>query len=317
MEGKSMSIKWIASLRGLFVLLVFFSHELTAIVDRDILLAIGKIGVAGFFLMSGYLAKTSIESRNVKQFLLNRFVRLYPVYWILLFLMVFSALLTHHHVWSVKETLANMTFFHQYMGIENMIGASWMLSIMVIFFVSIVFAVKKNNVNHIYICFALGAIVCGCMRFYFQKPFPTAIFLMSCMGFLGFFYHKYGVCKKCICYLLLFEAVLLVSGCFSYENKIQFYEIAYNGAFLLFFLFDKKNVNVPVLGKLGTLGFTFFLGADIPVYWMHYIMPMLKECFALFFTIHFILCVVFSYLVTKYIEKPFIRRMKNAEKFLS
>ena len=301
---------------GLVCFACFFSHEFVSMVDGDILLTIGKIGVAVFFLISGYLAKTSIEARNIKQFLLNRFIRLYPVYWILLFLTMFSAMLTHQRVWSVKEILANMTFFHQYVGIENMIGASWMLSIMVIFFVSLVVAVKKKHVNFIYILFSLCAVICGYMRFYFQKPFPTALFLMTCMGILGYLYHKDGLCKKNKYFLVLFEIILFISGAFSYRMKLPFYEIAYNGAFLLFFMFDKKNVNFPVLEKIGKLGFTFFLGAGIPVFWLLYIMPLLKEFFALFFTIHFVLCVVFSYLVTEYIEKPIIRRMKNVEKNL-
>ena len=311
----SSSIKWLATLRGIFVLLVFVSHELTPIVNKDILLAVGKIGVAGFFLISGYLAKTSIEKRNIKQFLFNRFVRLYPVYWILLLLSVFTSIITHDRIWSVYEILANMTFFHQYMGFENIIGSSWMLSIMVIFFVSIVLIVKKTSkADLLFLIFAIGAVVCGYLRFHFLKPFPTAIFLMTCMGIFGFHYHKYGFCKKNIFNLILFEITLAISAYLSYQDKILFYEIAYNGAFLLFFLFSVKNIGMGIFDKLGQLGFTFFLGAGIPSALWIYAFPSLKLNFGLFFIIHFVLCILFSWFVTKFIENPIIQRAKELEK---
>lgn len=77
------SIKWLASLRGLMVFLVFFSHLTELPIDKDILFVFGRIGVAGFFLMSGFLAVRSVESRSLKQFAFNRFMRLYPIFWIL------------------------------------------------------------------------------------------------------------------------------------------------------------------------------------------------------------------------------------------
>lgn len=84
MSNNSNYLVWLSSLRGLLVLLVFLSHQTILPLTRDLLFCLGKIGVAGFFIMSGYLVKASIERRNLKQFALNRFLRLYPVYWVLL-----------------------------------------------------------------------------------------------------------------------------------------------------------------------------------------------------------------------------------------
>lgn len=310
----SNSIKWIASLRGLFVLFVFISHEFNSILDKSILLAIGKIGVAGFFLISGYLAMTSIEKRNSKQFLFNRFIRLYPTYWILLLMTIITAILTHQHLWSAKEILANMTFFHQYIGFNNIIGSSWMLSIMVVFFASLVLAAKKNKVGYFFVLFSIGAIVCGFLRYYFQKPFPTAIFLMSCMGFLGYFYHKHRFCTKNLHKLVIFEIVLAISGYLSYQQMLLFYEVAYNGAFLLFFIFSQRNLSITIFNKLGKLGFTFFLGAGIPGVALSYTFPILKSHSVIFIITHFALCIIFSYLVTRFIEEPIIQSSKQLEK---
>ena len=117
--------------------LVFFSHLTVLPIHKDLLFIIGRIGVAGFFLISGYLAVTSLERRNVKQFLFNRFMRLYPVYWILLLMTFF---LTEGH--DGKELMWNMTLFEEFVGYEAMIGSSCMLPIMVVFFLLLT-ALKK------------------------------------------------------------------------------------------------------------------------------------------------------------------------------
>ena len=144
MKENNNMIKWISSLRGFFVLFVFISH-FAFMVDKNILFTIGKIGVAGFFLISGYLAYISIQQRSFKQFLFNRFVRLYPIYWFLILLSLLVNGIAHQNDWNYKVILANLTFFHQYLGFENIIGASWMLSIMVIFFAAIAIAGKKHE----------------------------------------------------------------------------------------------------------------------------------------------------------------------------
>ena len=98
----------------MFVFLVFFSHLTVLPIHKDLLFIIGRIGVAGFFLISGYLAVTSLERRNVKQFLFNRFMRLYPVYWLLLLMTFF---LTEGH--DAKELFWNMTLFEEFVGMRR------------------------------------------------------------------------------------------------------------------------------------------------------------------------------------------------------
>lgn len=66
-------IQWISSLRGLLVLLVFISHLELSFISKDLLFVIGRIGVVGFFLISGYLALNLYRKELQKSFILIDF----------------------------------------------------------------------------------------------------------------------------------------------------------------------------------------------------------------------------------------------------
>lgn len=136
MDSKK-QILWISTLRGLAVLLVFISH-LYLIIGSNIGFIIGRIGVVFFFLIAGYLAKISRAKRTAKQYIINRLFRIYPTYWIILLLScVLSILLVKDNNLSVSSILFNMTLFNEFMGVDCIIGSSWMLPIMVCFYLII------------------------------------------------------------------------------------------------------------------------------------------------------------------------------------
>lgn len=74
--------------------------------------------------MTGYLALNARIKRSSSQYLVKRFLRMYPVFWLLLFLtfLEFDA-----NTLSVKDWLANATLFEDFLFCPKVIGASWML----------------------------------------------------------------------------------------------------------------------------------------------------------------------------------------------
>ena len=62
------------------------------------------------------------------------------------------------------------------------------------------------------------------------------------------------------------QVTLIIASALSYGEKVYWYFIAYNLGFAAFFLFERYNVGIKAFDKLGELGFTFFLGASIPIY---------------------------------------------------
>ena len=300
---------WLSSLRGLMVFLVFLSHQTYLGLPYDANFVIGRIGVAGFFLMAGYLALASLQKRSVCQFAFNRFLRIYPIFWLL-------AIAT----WSLTDSfsfstlLANMTLFHQFIGFEQIIGASLMLPIMVVFFgILAVFHNKiEKHLNMIFAILALGAIVLGILRYSTGKPFPTAFFLLQLLGLIGFLWKKQEALP--LKYIVSFEIVLVVASLLSYGEKVIWYFVAYNIGGLLFGLFMKKNLSSKVLDKFGSLGFTFFLGAEIPTLMLGKIGINLDEVNPyLHFVISFCLTLLLSYFITKWIENPLLAWGKKIE----
>lgn len=177
--------KQIATLRGIAVLMVFFSH-LNLNLSKELLFISGRIGVVLFFLISGLLAYSSRYKKSLKQYIFNRFCRMYPVYWLLLIL----ACITFEKQFSIMQVLTNFTLFQEFLGHKSILGASWMMPIQIIFFIFIgIYGVKSlfaqvnikslslANIEVIMVITSLLTILCGALRYFTNKPWPTAIFL--------------------------------------------------------------------------------------------------------------------------------------------
>lgn len=305
------NFEWLSSLRGLMVLMVFISHQHIPFCDKDTLFVIGRIGVAGFFLMSGYLAVGSLARRNTKQFLLNRFMRIYPVFWLLIII----KFLLCWPKFSITELLLTMTTFQEFVGIKaQIIGASWMLPIMVVFFV--ILALCKGNKRWLTMSFyalCVSALIIGFMRMLTGKPFPTALCLLQLVGLLGYFYHERGLGREVKTKLCCFEGVLVAASYMSYDYKVIFYFVAYNIGILVFYCFKRYNLSVRSFDRLGELGFTFFLGAGIPILFIGLFCDVESLHWIPYITLKFVLAIVFAWVITKYIEKPLLSIGKKWE----
>lgn len=93
--------------------------------------AIARYGYAGlhlFFTISGFVILMSVWGRTPRQFIASRVSRLYPAFWI-------AVLLTSTLRWlsptfsglKPTEVLANLTMFHEPLGIQSADGVYWTL----------------------------------------------------------------------------------------------------------------------------------------------------------------------------------------------
>lgn len=325
-------LEWLASLRGLAALLVFLSHLFIVPVSRSFLFVLGRIGVVCFFFITGYLAIPSRLKRTRKQYLLNRFIRLYPVYWLLLLLMFFI----NKDAYTFTQLAANFTEFQEFLGFKNIIGASWMLPIQVIFlgFMLIFdakFFINENSTNEvikrgIYLTIncSLLALFTAVLRYFTGKPFPTAIFLLNGISIIGiYFWYLQAELTKLKFLFIIYEVGLFIAVPLSYPNRVLEYISAYNIGIIVFIVFAKfikGNSKVAFLFKrLGEIGFTFFLGADIVyILYFRYFSPINSNADIIAASvIKFMGAVLLGIIVTNFIEKPLQKWGKKIEKELT
>lgn len=304
-------IEWLASLCGLLVLLVFASHLALIInLSNDLAFVLGRIGVAGFFIISGYLAVTSIAKRNAKQYLFNRFLRIYPIFWLLLLCVYFLSF----DEYSIIDLTKNMALVS-----KSMIGASWMLPIMVFMFICLTCIHKfKVNIDTAYYTLLVFSIIFGFGRWYTGIKLPTAFFLLSALGVLSYRW-KLSECKwlSIKWQLIVYEVVLLSATALSYQDKMPWYFLAYNLGGGICLLFKYKNIKQTWLEFFGKIGFTFFLGASIPMMIVSLIGLDLKQLNDLEESIlKFILIIPFSWLITHFLEQPMLKWGKKIEQNL-
>lgn len=174
---------------------------------------------------------------------------------------------------------------------------------------------------------SLLTILCCALRYFTNKPWPTAIFLLMNVSFLGILYYKKvqrDLPVRIYTMLFLFEVSLLLGGYLSYGKGLEYgnwisYFLAYNLGFLLFISVIFLRVNLNLFIKLGEIGFTFFLGAEIPYSLIKKVCDLESSGFAGFqdVIIKFAAAIVFSMLVTKLVEIPILKWSKNIEKSIS
>jgi peptidoglycan/LPS O-acetylase OafA/YrhL len=296
---------------------------------------LGRIGVVIFFLLSGYLAVEARDKRSCGQYIFNRLIRMYPIYWVLLLLTFLSRNFLHTgEPISVVRLLANMTLFHEFMGMGGVLGASWMMPMQVCFFVIVGFfgnklltyKIKNKNIDIKTIIIAtmmLLSIITGAVRYVSRLPFPTAFFLLIAVAFLGADF-KHDICSvgsiaQCpiiIIRVLLFEVGLLISTRLSYGDQFVAYIFAYNIGIILFLVAFYTKPSLCLLNKFSTLGFTFFLGAGIPFeilsVFIDFSQSLLMRIIG--WVLKFIMALIFAWIMTICIEKPLQTWARKIEK---
>ena len=307
-------IEWMATLRGVAVLLVFASHQYWGIQDDGLNQVLGRSGVAIFLLMAGYLSCISVQKKTIGQYIWNRFLRLYPVYWLLMTIVFFLS-----NAISITEYFKNLTLFQEYLGARHILHHSWMLSVLIMLY-GMILIMKKDLRRWVPIAFmvcAAGSLGFALLRFFTGLHFPTAIFLLLQEGLLGcMIQQSNGFSKKPKVYLLIFEVTLIISTLLSYPLALAIeYIIAYNVGIGLFVLFIKEDISLKGLKWIGTLGFTMFLGDIIPIIVINRMVPALRDLpIAPTILYHFIVAILFSYIITTFIEQPLLKWGKRVER---
>ncbi len=281
-------ILWVDSLRGIAALMVALLHLWlhlrflyptvfaqpvfkTAGLFISDFIDIGKIGIVVFFMISGYVIPFSLIGKTLSGFAISRFFRLYPGYWFSILLVVLISGMP-----PLKQLLLNITMFHKFLGVPDLIGVYWTLQIELVFYLICAALFYLNRLDKIRIItklffLVLGmALVLSVARFTLNMKLPVALPLALACMFLGmrFRYNETaedGTLRIVLKYVYIFILVLLPVCVFAYNRDFGYnekwykYFVSYNIGFFLFIFFLKKNIHNSFFKFLGNISYSLYL----------------------------------------------------------
>lgn len=140
-------IDYLDGLRGVAALVVAVQHIVETIMianpaSRPMLqpefldyFNAGRFGVALFFLISGFVIPFSFrEPSPIRGFVISRFFRLYPAYWLSLALALLVLLPLAGEAPSLPRVLANISMFQAALHQKDVIGVYWTLAVELAFY---------------------------------------------------------------------------------------------------------------------------------------------------------------------------------------
>ena len=243
-------------------------HELTKPINA------GRLGVVLFFAISGFVIPFSIKLAHrypVREFLVTRFFRLYPAYW----LSIPLGVVTTYWIWKIPYPttafLFNFTMLEYFFDVPAAIGLYWTLAFEFVFYVCCALLVLTGNITRYRrigaLAFGLVLLHIALARFvpgaYNASFWPLNIGIM----FWGTLYRAemLGLAKS------LFEQICLWGTAFAiivvyplffarYIGIPYMHTLPYSIAILLFIVGTRLvRLEFPPLPWLGLVSYSIYL----------------------------------------------------------
>jgi peptidoglycan/LPS O-acetylase OafA/YrhL len=164
---------------------------------------IGRFGVVAFFLVSGFIIPFSLErGGRVRRFVIGRFFRLYPLYWVSLgaILVIYQfqhdALTPDFQTHTVLNAVVNFAMVQELVGVPHAIGLYYTLTVELLFYAlcAVLFAagLLSRSVRNAWVVLG-GSVVLGTVApFVIGHRAPMAgLFYVSSM-FIGTVVYRYS-----------------------------------------------------------------------------------------------------------------------------
>lgn len=181
------------ALRGIAVLMVCIRHFTMYKVEVGNWLNFCSVFIELFFIISAFAVTLSLErTDNLKKFAINRFTRIYPIYWIcasftFLVMILYKSLKTNESIYdlSLVQYLVNLTMFQSFFGIKDLDGQYWTLIIELSFYAFIIILAVLKQVKSFR---NIGFIWCiSLLVVYFVQRSSDSLGLLTWSNFIGYF----------------------------------------------------------------------------------------------------------------------------------
>lgn len=284
----------------------------------------GYLGVDVFFIISGFVILMSATGKSVPSYLISRFSRLYPTFWVAIVVTTsVLILLRPAHVQSWQDVLLNFTMVPGYLGAGFVDGVYWTLAIELkfYFFVLLMLLFKGNAERWLWgwliltaacylpvphalqsvVLFPYGAyFIAGAMFYLIWKDRPTVLRMAAIV----------------ICYLLCAFSTADRMGGFVTDGCAQIGALVIGGAFTVFLMLSLK--------LLPELKSKFWLSLGAFTYPLYLIHNEVGKAVALYYSpwVGLVLALVvvggITWMMTRYAEKkasPAMRKWLSCIRF--
>lgn len=275
----------------------------------------GFLGVALFFILSGFIISSVITKETLLDFSIKRLLRIYPALIISIFLIyILSMIFTNYmEKFELNDILLSMTLFN-YVLIDNnpVQGVAWTLFIEILFYIlfGICYYISKDlKKTFIYLAILVALII------QYSREFGDNFFLLaasvSYLPFLmsGILIFVYNSEKRINIIFLLVNIFLILFSLFTIHTDFLLidnsYLINYFYAILIFLFFiinENKFKENKIVKFYNDISYSFYLYHGFLGFLI--IDLLFKYVGVLSIIISFILATFISYISFKFIEKP-------------
>ncbi|WP_372089073.1 acyltransferase [Tistrella mobilis] len=318
-RGKNSNIQVIELARGIAALMVAFYHlsgykQLTISHYVDL----GKIGVYLFFFVSGYLIVDSSAGRSVRDFVLGRFFRLFPLYWI----SVIFVILVLPQSFDYLTILMNFTMFQQFFGFDIVQAVYWTLTIEMVFYITIIMAIvlfRSRMLHFLWLYFGASVVLALALTWVMVTKWegaPVAIGMGLATMYLAAIIKRYGLSAPLSLGALAVYAVTgVVTSYYGYGSNgtVEFlrylltYSIAVAMALVIYACRERYQGRFTMYGEL-SYGLYLF---HVPVFYFLALIVDGLEYGPVAWVVTSILTLAICYVLHRWVEKPCIRMGKK------
>ena len=301
------------------------------------------LGVDLFFIISGFVILMTVLNSDITKFVISRFSRLYPAYWVCLLLTVTVLFFggAPEQKLNISDILLNLTMFHGFFGIPHVDGVYWSLIVELKFYIIIGIILFFRLIRHIKL-FALTLLAISFLQLVF--PFKDVSFPIKFIYFLAFPKWSSYFIAGMFFYLIYKEGfkwkyLFVIMGCYLVSLQYAFLKVDYyNNAYTHHFSYFTVTLFISIFyilfylistERLGFLNKSYFLtlgATTYPLYLIHQnIRYTIINNFAtiinkwVLLVMLILLMLGLAYFINKVIEKPlgtYIRRKLKENKVI-
>jgi peptidoglycan/LPS O-acetylase OafA/YrhL len=301
----------------------------------------GKIAVTVFFAISGFVIPYSLfkpSNTPLRDFAITRFFRLYPIYWVSIFVWVGFLAAAQGAVTPLAQIMVNVTMLQQFVGVKNIIELFWTLQIELVFYAlcAMLFALgwlrSCRNIALTSVVMLGLALLLAVARWQLQRKLPVALPLALCIMFWGFLWRRAFVerapeARALIGRLTALLFVTLVPICLlAYSHDFGFHETWYRyldtyiAALSLFMLFTTRfKVTTAAAVFLGQISYSVYLFGPLGQEFAMALHPLLPANAPIHLTVTLAIAATLAIATLTFylVEKPAIRLGRQLKKGLN